>query len=855
MLPRHAPLSLAIALGLCAQSSYAQQAPADASVSTLDAVTVSGYRGSLQKAIASKRNADGIVDSINAEDIGKFPDANVAESLSHVPGVTVDYAYGEGEKVSIQGTDPALSRTLLNGQTVASTDWGGASYSQTRTFNYSILAPELLANAEVYKTPEARIVEGSVGGTVILHTRKPLDMKADTFTGTIGAGYNDRSDLFRPNGSFLYSWKNPGETFGVLASIAHRDEWIQREGVEVYGYPTIASAGFPSAVTDGIPSGALYPNSISTNLVQQHRQRDTASVALQFKPSDSLEFNLTGLYVNADYTYFNNSRYSYAASSASSATALEVEDGVATRGTFDDTAVTEHDATYKKTEVETTSVTGQMDYHGESWSVSAIAGTTRSTGGVQKQYFMELPEYNGYSYAIDGDNVALDYANPSDPSSIAIDSDQHTGSVGRTPLLDQEKYLQLDFTHNVQWGPFYQILWGAKREDHDNTQTAWSANLDAGRRVTLADVAGGSTDSNFLSGISSTPDMRNFTLIDQSKVVGLLDALGKDVAYVQSYASSYAINEVNDSAYLQANFSGDRYRGNIGVRYARTKDEMSGFSVLSTGGATPVDYSQDYAKWLPSANFVYDLSDDLLLRVAAAKTIARPRYQDLAPSVTQNDTVFSASGGNPDLQPYQSNNYNASLEWYYAPDALLSLDLFYKDISSYVVTKTTDELLYNITNGGYNVYTTTRPYNAADATVQGFSLSWQGGLGHGFGMMANYTYSDAQASVDYNLPYNSRNAINLTPYWESGPWSIRVIGSWRSKYFTGIGRVGAKLMTDDYTNVSLAASYQLNDALQISFDASNLLDEPYYNYNGTPAAPMLIYKTGRTYSLNLHFKF
>ncbi|MDQ1094178.1 iron complex outermembrane receptor protein [Xanthomonas sacchari] len=863
MPPRIAPLALATALALLHQSGHAQTVTPSAGASpdatpaapqTLDTIQVSGYRGSLMKAIDNKRSADAIVDSINAEDIGKFPDANVAESLSHVPGVTVDYAYGEGEKVSIQGTDPALNRTLLNGQTVASTDWGGASYSQTRTFNYSTLAPELLAAAEVYKTPEARIVEGSVGGTVILHTRKPLDMDANTVTGSAGVGYNDRSDRFRPNGSALYSWKNEAGTFGVLASYMHRDEWIQREGIDVYGYPKVAGAGFPANLAANA-GNAVYPNSVSTGLIKQHRKRDTGSVDLQFKPSDQLEFNVNALYVDADYTYFNNSRYSYAAASPGAATALGIEDGVATSGSFGNSAVTEHDATNKMTRVKTSAITGQMDFHGDAWTMSAVVGTTKSTGGVQKQYFMELPEYNGYRYAIDGDKVSLDYATPSVPSAIKVGNGSYLGGIGRTPLSDQEKYLQLDFTRNLQLGPFYQLLWGAKREDHRNTQTVWSQNLRATGTVSLADVASGMTDSDYLSGISASPDMRNWTLIDRQAMIARLDQAAAGGAYKQNYASSYAIHEINTSAYLQGNFSGERYRGNIGVRYARTTDDMAGYTVLTSGSATPVAVSQGYGKWLPSANFVYDLREDLLLRLAAAKTIARPRYQDLAPSVSQNDTVLSASGGNPNLKPYQSNNFNASLEWYYADDALLSVDMFYKDIASYVVTRTSSEVLYNTTSGGYNTYTTTRPYNAADATVKGLSVAWQGTFGYGFGMMANYTFSDAKASVDYNLPYNSRNAINVTPYWEQGPWSVRVTGSWRSKYFTGIGRVGAKLMTDAYTNLGVSVSYQLTPALQLDFNASNLLDEQYYNYNGSPSEPMLIYKSGRVYDANLRFKF
>ena len=141
------------------QQAAPQAAPnAPSSTTELDTITVTGYRASLEKSQAVKRSANSIVDAISAEDIGKFPDINAAESLSHLPGISVDRQFGEGEKVSINGTDPALNRVLLNGQTIASGDWGGnPTDTSGRTFNYTLLSPEIIGLMEVYKTPEARI--------------------------------------------------------------------------------------------------------------------------------------------------------------------------------------------------------------------------------------------------------------------------------------------------------------------------------------------------------------------------------------------------------------------------------------------------------------------------------------------------------------------------------------------------------------------------------------------------------------------------------------------------------------------------------------------------------------------------
>src|SRR5580698_3464024 len=191
--------------GPAAQSQSSDQTTADqAKAKQLETVTVTGIRASLQASMDTKRNADAIVDAITSEDIGKFPASNVAEALAQVPGVTLDRQFGATQRVSINGMDPSLNLTLLDGHPVAQAVWLYDD-APNRGFNFSLLAPEVIGNLEIYKSPEAHLPEGAIGGTVIMHTIKPLDVASNTIAGSFGDNYDDMVSKGRPSASVFYS--------------------------------------------------------------------------------------------------------------------------------------------------------------------------------------------------------------------------------------------------------------------------------------------------------------------------------------------------------------------------------------------------------------------------------------------------------------------------------------------------------------------------------------------------------------------------------------------------------------------------------------------------------------------------
>ncbi|MFC6979695.1 TonB-dependent receptor plug domain-containing protein [Microbulbifer taiwanensis] len=187
---------------------------------TIEEIEVVGIRSTLERNLDIKRDAVSFVDAITAEDVGKFPDKNVADALQRVPGVSITRSGGEGQFVSIRGTSSALTLTQLNGNYIAT---ASTSRDPQRSFNFALLPANLLERTEVYKTPEAKIDEGGLGGTIIVHTRRPLNMESGTGFLNFEETYADVTGEMEPQYSGLYSWKNAAENFGVLVSYTSQE--------------------------------------------------------------------------------------------------------------------------------------------------------------------------------------------------------------------------------------------------------------------------------------------------------------------------------------------------------------------------------------------------------------------------------------------------------------------------------------------------------------------------------------------------------------------------------------------------------------------------------------------------------
>ena len=920
---RHVIL-VSTALAGFAGSANAQEAPtatapsgtatAQDATETGDDILVTGYRGSLREAINVKRNANAVVDVITAEDVGKFPDRNVAESLSHIPGVSIDRRFGEGEKVAILGTDPALNRMLLDGHALASADWGGNDNDpSSRTFNYSLLAPDLVDRLEVYNSPEPRIEEGSLGGTVIVRTRRPLDLPANSIFASGGYSYNDRSEKGNVRGSGLYSWKNADETFGVLVAATYDKQNLTRAGVEFFGYDNVApnadgtynspfvnraangalSLKNPAATITGGTIADLYraasPFGINYAYFQQQRERKSVSGTVQFRPTSELTFTLNGLHIDGNYNNYSQSMYTIpGAWTGSVLQSATVSNGVVTAASFG-TAPSQSaqlDTLVRRTKLKTDNVNLFADWEGDNGAKVAFAGGwSKATGGRNPEYLFNVQTRLPFSYAFTGNSAEVnftgDLTNPANyftnpnnnPAQIegrpvVINGTQlnaaQIGGLDYSVTTDRDVFGGYDATIPVDFGPFKEILLGSRVTDHENRVDARGINTYLTRSlngsqlgVTTLTTPDGTFDGSGGSGNAT----KYLNLPDQAVIDILANAINSPL--VTKIGASTKVRETVAASYVQANFDQGGLRGNIGGRLVYTRD-VSNFATTPSAVANPQPVptrtSTDYLKFLPSLNIAYTIAPQFIVRGAVAKVISRPRYQDLAAATSLNDITLDGGGGNPNLKPYESTNYELTAEWYPRGGTLLAVELFRRDIKNYIINFRQNVDYFNALQNRITTYNVSQPVNGAKAKVNGVLVSGQAELWGGFGLQANYSYQDSDtSSVDVsgaalNLPYLSKHTVNVIPYFESGPFQARLSYNYRTAYFRTIGRLGSREMVAPYNQLDASASLAITKGIILSVNAQNLLDETYLQYNATKDRPTAFYKNGRTFSAALSFR-
>lgn len=877
----------ALAIAGAGAPAMAQDAAVDAA-SAPDEIIVTGIRSSLRSAASIKRNADSIVDAISSEDLGKFPDTNIAESLQRIPGVAIDRSNGEGRFVTVRGFGPAFNTVLVNGRTFASDNQG-------REFSFDLLAAELISGADVYKSSQARLQDGGIGATLNVKTPRPLDINGFKAVVSAKGQYERNSDRVTPQGFALISDTFADGTLGLLASLSYQKRDAQTRYTQNRGYLPGVAVG-PAA--NPLFTNVFAPRNQDVGQDDQSRERIGITATGQYRPNDQLTFTVDGLYnqfnvdsrVQALGSWFEPSSYTAAAiDSNRTITSLTTNGNADLIQTSNNRFVKTYAAGGNIEWKPNSNLTVKADV---SWSRAAD-----SAGG--RNYFTVIGIPSTYSFAQATGNGF--------PSTQGYSANLANPALGRSHIAlrqgNSEAERVLEYKLDTEWksdgGVLDAVRFGMINTNRrKNSQTiatdpntlclycGYNEGASAAllSPLTLRAPGGSGTvptsiltyDANAYLAFLESPAQAAARDQARGLAAGTTAAL---LAQTNGFAAavqpnSFSVQEKVYAGYLEADFKGNLgslpWVVNVGARYVHTELTASGRqqaltdllsvpndptiyqAVFANGGvpqATAQRSSYDY--FLPNLNVKVNLSDKVVARFAASRTLTRPQIRDLAPRTNFDVTrpaSLDASGGNPNLRPYTSNNFDLSLEWYPTATTTLSAAVYYKSIDDFIVQTRSAEAfaIANASNlpvgGGITgpntaTFNVRRPRNAENASVRGIELNAVHTFDYlpapfdGLGASVNATFVDSSAAFDVTSTTTSfaleglGNSYNITGFYEKDGFAARVAYNRRGRFLEFLvtpGQGGDPVFRRPFDQVDVRVSYDINKFAQVFAEGTNV---------------------------------
>jgi iron complex outermembrane recepter protein len=924
----------ALALGAFASIAHGQAAPAapntEGQASDVQEVVVTGIRASLERAMDIKRDADVVVDSISAEDIGKFPDANVAESLQRITGVAIDRnQVGEGQTVTIRGFGPTFNTVLVDGRQLP-------TQTGHRAFDFDTLPADLINGADVFKTSAASQNDGGIGGLMNLHTARPLDLKKLTAIASIKGEKDDLSGSHaEPQGFLLLSDTFADGTFGALGSLSLQERsaptnraftgnWFQTDFPQLPGDPT----GFMPQQIDVIALDAFY-------------RRIGGHGVLQWKPNDQLTMTLDGLYDKYEI-HSESSEIGWYFGPTTLASGTFDKNGVLTSFTTNDQLHTDYIREHQNTSLLSPTLLKQLGYNAK-WNSSDnqfvanldlnVAKNTVS-GGTEPRYFTVAGFPTSVTYTGNG-GVGI----PS-LTSLGIPSQGIPAATYTDPSLLQTHFIQQQALDNsdqineahldLQWnahtsvlqdvrsGLYYQnrILKADTLTTHGSAQCAYCGyNTPAPTSLfsTFNGPSGYGGYGSSLPGQWLTYDPGTYmdylltpaAMAAEDAAKGLtpgstnaaLTTGGANGFAPTDGSSSYAVTEKIESFYVQFDLGGTvaglPWSANIGGRYVHTKETSHGYTqeledllpiqgdpsefnpvYANAGELLYVSASHTYNNFLPSANFKLNITDQIIARAAVSRSLTRPDMYDLRPVINYNvlrPGEMQASGGNPDLKPYLSDNYDLSLEWYFSRSSYASIGGFRKNIKDFVSNAYSNLPQHIINSQGIALYPDgvvnfqfNAPTNSQSAYAEGLELALQHTFtwlpspfdGLGFNANATFMHSDAQLNAANTASTFALtglgNSQNFIIFYEKGPVGVRFAYNYRDTFLSGTAPI---TYTKGYGQLDAQASYKVTDNVLVTLAAANLTNAVQQTYDRYINEFDSLNEFGRRYSVGVRVSF
>jgi TonB-dependent receptor len=911
-------------------------------VDTLDTVVVTGVRGSLARAIELKREAGTVQDSISALELGKFPDDNVADSLSHITGVSITRtAGGEGQKVSVRGLGPEYTLTTFNGRILA-TDGAG------RDFAYDVLPADVISGADVIKGAQAALSEGAIGGLINLRSASPFDHDGQQGVVRLEGDRNQMSELDGQKFSAAYSNTFADKTLGVLLGVVYGK---RKDRTDIAGNdggwsrnpdPTDESwlwgntwggAIDPNGngALDEEEYGLIGPGQFRVGSILEEKKRRALSAKIEWRPNDNFKLTIDGLKTRLDSPQVGYQQSYYPLFAPGRWSDMTIQNGIVTGFTMDNPDP-EMRLNPELLNVTTHRVV-DTDLYGANaeWKVNddlTLTGdvyrstSERYSGGQDTYVVLRMNQPNTARIDLSGTsvpNVDVRFDDGREWSS-GLANGEFDGSDFNTHYMElRGDNIKDEITGGTLGGKWFVGNFGLddlhfgftgtdrkKSRDLVNNTLSGGANYYSGGNAINVGALSGDVVShsfslpNFMRGVNANFP-RTFLAFDVPTYLRALEAYNgtprpgggtydySNAAPTWNPLESYRVSEDTRVAYVQADFSGERWNADVGVRLVNTKTTAQAWEAriinITQFGAfnyianyaepSEVRQDSDYNYVLPSGNFTWRFTDDLQLRLGAAKTMARPPVNKLAPTSTTASITWGEFtqiyGGNVDLKPYTAKQGDASLEWYFSENSIFNVAVFYKRIENQITTSWEPgqdigvgpllDPAGNPVSTGPTLFNVSRPINGDYAKVHGIEAGLQHFWDNGFGFRAQYTRNWSESYVnDEKRPLEgiAPSVYSLGVMYEKDKWSMGATADRTDGFVTAINVLGNGYneQSDAFTWLTAHLSYRFNDRFSLSLEGRNLLDKAQtYSINGNPLLRQGYYRYGRSLNLGLSYRF
>ena len=940
-----------IALVGLAFPAFAQDAGAK-KTETLNELVVTGIQGSLQKSMIIKKESLGVVDAISSEDIGKFPDSNLAAALQRIPGVSVSRgtssvggvptSTGDATEITVRGFGPSFNTTLYDGRRVAS-----PLSAQNRGFDFSSVGSDFVGEVDILKTPDAALSDGSIGATINIKFPKPLDRPGLHMAASVSGSDSPKDGKFTPNGGVLLSDSFADDKIGFLADFAYSDHRTKTNHINTQGWEGTTFAPSQFATPPGGPVNGWFIQDYGIYQETTRDKRYDGRAVLQFRPSDNLEITLNDDYsrdkiVQDQYGYsvwFNGGSLNNVTLSPNGSVTNFVQTNTPTdfQAQINGSVIelNEMGANVKWTLSDSFSVTADYDRSlsklnpsGQLSSIDVDVGYGPSSpGGI-----------NGVDVGITGVAPgAIPYPTASGPGGNAskfignglmgshvlpIGSNQNRDEINQFKIGGDlhGDHLQLKFGFN--WTQDEKSFAGY--DDFANND--WQAyagygpasNNPGGVALNQAWFTNSFATKNFISGFANGDKLpANVLVFNPLQVKSYLESLGNPQTTVipgantncctPPFTGTYTtilnpgsfqhITETVYSAYMS--LTGDGNLGNIPVKFsvglraeqtdvtsAGIGQQPTGLTVqpsdhtaflVAYGPQSQVTANTTYRNLLPNLDVSFQLTDSLKFRLDASRTLTRAPLNFLTPTSnipgTQRVGALVATGGNPNLKPYTSDNLDAGFEWYYGRNSYAAITGFVKEVNDFIVGGTVQAPINGVidpTTGQAASFSITSQVNGPSATVYGAEASIQHVFGDtGFGIQANGTV------VGTNRPYHPKdistsgfavtglaNSANAVVFWEKYGFSARAALNWRAEYLDHFGQqqnnsqFGSEpTFVNSNTQLDLSASYTFMGHYTVFGEALNVNNSTFSTHGRFSEQLLDAIDFGRRFTVGARVKF